>query len=133
MENFEHLRRAETVLLTTRRRDGRTVDTPVNLAVAEDGTGYFRTWSTAGKAKRLANFPGVRVAPCTRRGRPTGSDQPARASRLSGPDAEQAARALASRFPLIHGRLVPLAHRLRHLRTVYYRLEPADEPTPWQG
>ena len=133
MENFEHLRRAETVLLTTRRRDGRTVDTPVNLAVAADGAGYFRTWTTAGKVKRLANFPGVRVAPCTRRGRPTGSDQPALASRLAGAAAEQAARSLASRFPVIQGWLVPLAHRLARRETVYYRLEPAAEPTPWQG
>jgi uncharacterized protein len=133
MENFEHLRRAGTVLLSTRRRDGRTVDTPVNLAVDCDGAGYFRTWSTAGKAKRLANFPGVRVAPCTPLGRPKGSDQPALAVRLSGAEADHARRQLASRFPLLHGRLVPLLHRLTGRHTVYYRLVPAGEPTPWQG
>ncbi|MGI8667274.1 MAG: hypothetical protein ACR2N4_14815, partial [Jatrophihabitans sp.] len=82
VENFEHLRRADTVLLTTRRRDGRTVDTPVNVAVDEAGRGYFRTWASSGKAKRLANFPGVRLAPCSRRGRPPGSDQPGLAPRL---------------------------------------------------
>jgi PPOX class probable F420-dependent enzyme len=133
MENFEHLRRARTVLLSTRRRDGRTVPTPVNLAVDVDGTGYFRTWSTAGKARRLANFPGVRVAPCSVNGRAQGSDQPALASRLSGADAERARRLLAEQFPVLHGALVPWLHRLRRLQTVYYRLVPADEPTPWQG
>lgn len=133
MENFEHLRRARTVLLSTRRRDGRTVPTPVNLAVDVDGTGYFRTWSTAGKARRLANFPGVRIAPCSVNGRAQGSDQPALASRLSGTDAERARRLLAERFPVLHGRLVPRLDRLRRLDAVYYRLVPADEPTPWQG
>jgi hypothetical protein len=133
MENFEHLRRARTVLLSTRRRDGRTVPTPVNLALDSAGIGYFRTWSTAGKARRLANYPGVRVAPCSIDGRAQGSDQPALASRLSGTEAEQAERLLAEQFPVLHGVIVPGLHRLRRLRTVYYRLVPADEPTPWQG
>ena len=133
METFEHLRRADTVLLSTRRRDGRTVDTPVSLAVDEHGAGYFRTWATAGKARRLRNFPGVRVAPCSVTGRPQGSDQPAIASLLTGAEVERARRLLARRFPVVHGRLVPLAHRLLRYQTVYYRLEPAEEPTPWQG
>src|SRR5436309_2874897 len=121
MEGFEHLRRSETVLLSTRRRDGRIVDTPINLAVDAEGQGYFRTWSTAGKAKRLANFPGVRVAPCTFRGRPTGSDQPALTTRLTGPDLDYARQQLANRFPLLQGRLVPLLHRFTRRQTVYYR------------
>ncbi len=133
MESFEHFRRADTVLLTTRRRDGRTVDTPVNVAVDAAGNGYFRTDAASGKAKRLANFPGVRLAPCNRRGRPGGSDQPAIATRLSAADADTAARLLAERFPIIQGRLVPLADRLRHSEVAYYRLVPTEEPTPWSG
>jgi len=133
METFEHLRRADTVLLTTKNRDGSTVDTPVNVAVDEQGHGYFRTWSTAGKARRLRDFPGVRVAPCSVTGRPQGSDQPAIARLLSGPDIEVARRLLVRRFPVIHGRLARLAHRLLRHDTVYYRLTPAEEPTPWQG
>ncbi len=133
METFEHLRRADTVLLSTRKRDGSIVHTPVNLAVDEDGTGYFRTWSTSGKARRLRNFPGVRVAPCSFLGRPQGSDQPAVTSLLSGADVESARRLLARRFPVLHGRLVPLVHRLMRYDTVHYRLKPAAEPTPWQG
>jgi PPOX class probable F420-dependent enzyme len=133
MENFEHLRRSETVLLTTRRNDGRVVHTPVNLAVAADGTGYFVTSSKAGKAKRLANFPGVRVAPCSRNGHPKGSDQPAVVARLGGADADRARRILSQRFPLIQGKLVPLVYRLARRLPVYYRLAPSEEPTPWSG
>jgi hypothetical protein len=33
----------------------------------------------------------------------------------------------------VHGRLVPLLHRLQRRSTVYYRLVPAEEPTPWDG
>jgi uncharacterized protein len=133
METFEHLRRADTVLLSTRRRSGATVDTPVNVAVDEDGHGYFRTWLTSGKARRLRNFPGVRVAPCSFTGRPQGSDQPAIASPLAGSDADRARALLARRFPVIHGRLVPLVHRMLRYDTVYYRLVSVEEPTPWQG
>jgi uncharacterized protein len=133
METFEHFRRANTVLLSTRRRNGATVDTPISLVVDEHGIGYFRTWSTSGKARRLRNFPGVRVAPCSVTGRPQGSDQPAIASLLAGPDIQAARRLLVRRFPLLHGRLVPLLHRLRHRQTIYYRLAPAEEPTPWTG
>ncbi len=133
METFEHLRRAKTVLLTTRRRDGSTVDTPVNLVVDEHGVGYFRTWSTSGKARRLRNFPGVRLAPCSFLGRAQGSDQPAVTSPLSGAEADRAAGLLARRYPLLHGRLVPWVHRLKHQDTVHYRVVPADEPTPWDG
>ncbi|MEO6701656.1 MAG: PPOX class F420-dependent oxidoreductase [Jatrophihabitantaceae bacterium] len=133
METFEHLRRARTVLLTTRRRDGRTVDTPVNLAVDEAGIGYFRTWSTAGKAKRLANFPGVRLAPCSVNGHPQGSDQPALTERLSDAEAVRARRLLAKQYPVLHGVLVPAIHRLQRRQTVYYRAVPAEEPTPWDG
>ena len=133
METFEHLRRANTVLLSTRRRNGATVDTPINVAVDEHGHGYFRTWSTSGKARRLRNFPGVRLAPCSFFGRPQGSDQPAITSLLAGPEIERARELLVRRFPLIHGRLVPLAHRVLRRDTVYYRLVPAEEPTPWEG
>ena len=133
METFEHLRRAKTVLLTTRRRDGSTVDTPVNLVVDERGVGYFRTWSTAGKARRLRNFPGVRLAPCSFLGRAQGSDQPAVANLLSGAEADRAAGLLALRYPLLHGRLVPWIHRLKRQDTAHYRVVPADEPTPWHG
>jgi hypothetical protein len=55
------------------------------------------------------------------------------ASLLSGADSDRAQSLLAQRFPILHGRLVPLAHRLRRYRTVYYRLVPAEEPTPWDG
>ena len=40
----------------------------------------------------MANFPDVRVAPCNRRGRPGGSDQPAVAALVTGAEADAARR-----------------------------------------
>ena len=62
---------ANYVVLTTFRRDGRAVPTPVHLVVSGDA-GYLRTWDVSGKAKRLRHTPRVTVAPSTMRGRPTG-------------------------------------------------------------
>ena len=118
---LELLHGAKTVLLTTHKRDGTAVSTPVSIAF--DGErAFFRTWHTAWKAKRLANNPRVEVAPCTFRGRPTGSAIRARATLLQGDDARKAADALATRHPVLQGILVPLAHRLMRYRTMHYLL-----------
>jgi uncharacterized protein len=63
MSAFDDYRRQQTVLLTTRKRDGTTVGTPVNIALGPDGRAYFRTWSATGKAKRTRNFSQVWIAP----------------------------------------------------------------------
>jgi hypothetical protein len=114
---------ATYVQLTTFRRDGRAVATPVHLVVDGDA-GFFRTWDVAGKAKRLRHTPAVRIAPATFRGRPVGSAIPARAHLLDGPAGQRAARLLAARHPILHGRLIPWYHRHRGWTTQQYRLDP---------
>jgi uncharacterized protein len=126
MPVFDEYRRQRTVLLTTRKRDGTTVGTPVNIALGPDGRAYFRTWSATGKAKRIRNFPKVQIAPCTARGKATGPRRQATAVLLSGPEAAVAAKALAAKYPLLQGLLVPAAHRLTKKSTVHYELLPAD-------
>jgi PPOX class probable F420-dependent enzyme len=109
------------VVVTTYKRDGTAVPTPVNVVVLGDHA-YFRTWSTAGKAKRLRNNPQVSIAPSTARGKPTGAAMTASA-RLLPPEEEQPVKqALAHKHPLLQGRLVPLSHRLRRYNTVHYEL-----------
>ena len=113
---------AKTVLLETRRRDGSWVGTPVSL-VAIGNRLYFRTFDASGKAKRLRNFPDVRVAPCSfLRGRPTAPAVRATARELNGAEADVARRALARRYPLLHGRLVPHVHRRKGWTTLHYEL-----------
>jgi hypothetical protein len=41
--------------------------------------------------------------------------------------------ALAKKYPILQGRLVPLAHRLRHFDTVHYELSASDPTGPRTG
>jgi len=108
-------------LLTTFRRDGTPVQTPVSIAVDGDHA-FIRTWDTAGKVKRIRNNPEVTIAPCTARGRPTGASIPAHARILTGEESAHAGRLLAGKHPILHGLLVPLGHRLRRNTTIHVEL-----------
>jgi PPOX class probable F420-dependent enzyme len=115
------------VALTTFRRDGTPVSTPVSIAVDGDRA-VFRSFAKAGKTRRMRRDPAVEVAPSTFRGRPTGPALRGTARMLDGAEAEAAARLLRRKYPVLHGVLVPLAHRLgrrRTGRTVHFELVPA--------
>jgi PPOX class probable F420-dependent enzyme len=70
--SLESLRRRKYCLVVTRRRDGRSVPTPVWFGVA-GGKLYFRTEAEAGKVKRIRRDPYVRLAACNARGKPVGA------------------------------------------------------------
>ena len=123
MPAFDTFTKRRTALLTTYKRDGTTVATPVTIAVDGDRA-YVRTWDTAWKAKRMRNNPAVLVAPSTMRGRVTGATIGARSRLLEGEEAKHAARAIRRRQPLLQGLLVPVYHRLRRYRTLHYELTP---------
>jgi uncharacterized protein len=110
-----------TILLQTRRRDGSWAATPVSVAVQADRA-YIRTYAKAGKPKRLRNFPEVRFSPSTFLGRPTGPTVHARARLLAGDQDRMAARLLSRKYPVLHGLVVPLAHRLMRTSTLHYEL-----------
>ncbi len=57
------------VLLTTFRRNGEAVATPVWIAGLPDGAAGFTTEDTSGKVKRIRNNPRVTVQPCGMRGK----------------------------------------------------------------
>jgi PPOX class probable F420-dependent enzyme len=114
----------DTVLLTSYKRDGTPVGTPVHLVVDGDHA-YFRTYDHAWKFKRLMRNPEVEVAPATIRGQPTGPALHGTTRLLSGQAATVAARALSRRHPILHRWLIPWFHRLRGWRTVHFRLDPA--------
>jgi PPOX class probable F420-dependent enzyme len=72
------LGRARYISLTTFRRDGSPVATPVWL-VADAGRLYVWTGAQTGKVKRIRRNPDATVAPCTVRGAVTGPAVAARA------------------------------------------------------
>lgn len=82
MSGLESLSGSGVALLTSYRRDGRGVGTPVGIMV-KDGRAYFTTRAKTWKVKRIANRPEVTLAPCTRRGEPTGPAVRGTARRLS--------------------------------------------------
>jgi PPOX class probable F420-dependent enzyme len=116
------LRQTKTILLTTFRRNGTPVATPVSIAFDGDRA-FFRTWNTAHKAKRLRNNPPQRRgSSLDPEDEPTGPAIPAKASMLEGRDARLAAKALARRHRFLQAVLVPIGHRLMRYRTMHYEL-----------
>lgn len=113
--------RQRTIVLTTYRRDGTPVGTPVSIAVDGDHA-YIRTYDRAGKAKRLRNNANVEIAPSTIRGKPTGPSVRAQLRLLSGDEAKAAAARLARKHRILHGILVPLSHRLARYKTLHYEV-----------
>jgi len=117
------LKDAKTILLTTYKRDGTAVGTPVSIAFDGDRA-FFRSYDKAWKTMRLRHNPRVLAAPSTLRGQPTGAAIVARATLLEGGQARVAARALSRRQRVLQGVIVPAAHRLLRYRTMHYELQP---------
>ena len=105
--------------LETRKRDGSWVSTPVNLVVDGDDI-YFRTWSKAGKAKRLRNFPEVRLAGSDWRGHVHGPRLCGTARLLDGDDDRRVASSINTKYPLLQGVAVRYGHKLMRYQTKHY-------------
>lgn len=127
MEQLAHLSRVPRVLMTGRSSDGEVHDFPVRLAVMSDDVGYFAVWSASAADKVLAEDSAVRFAFCNFRARPGGSDQPGVAVPA---DSTVARAALVAKWPAWF-RAWAWARETAGTRLSYYRLVPAEEPTPW--
>jgi len=108
---MERLSEEQYLLVTTFRRDGTPVPTPV--WAARDGEALV-VWTVgnSGKVKRIRRDGHVTVAPCTVRGKPTGEEHPARAEVLDR-DGSQRVRNLIKRKYGVKGRLFVWASTLR--------------------
>jgi uncharacterized protein len=99
MRAFAPLQRSNTALLTTFRRSGDGVSTPVSIALDADRA-YFVTAADSGKAKRLARMTEVTLAPCTASGKVLGKTVSGRARLLQGAQRRQVRRLLLPTRPL---------------------------------
>ena len=125
----------KTIVLDTYRCNGRAVPTAVSIAVDGDRA-VVRTFEKAGKTRRLRHDATVRIAPSDSWGTPCGPAIRARARRLEGPAARLAARLLRRKYPLLHGVLVPLAHRVGRAKTghtVHFEVVPDAQPHTLAG
>ena len=68
---FNALKQQKCVSITTYRKNGKPVPTPVWFALENDKL-YVATEPGSGKVKRIHNNPNVLLAPCTQRGKLTG-------------------------------------------------------------
>jgi uncharacterized protein len=111
MSSLEQLSSEKYVLLTTFRKDGRAVPTPI-WAVPDPGGLAVWTPRDSGKVKRIRNGGRVTVAPCDVRGNPSGEAVDGRARIGDEADRLRIGKALTRKYGLT-GRAVLLGSRLR--------------------
>jgi uncharacterized protein len=115
--DFAPLEGSTTALLTTYRRGGEAVSTPLSIVVT-GGKAYFVTAGDSGKAKRLAHTDRVTLAPCTLGGKVTGETVEGRARKLPPDERRQTAKGLLKpsrslfwslvTYRLVHGKKMEL-------------------------
>ncbi|MEZ0492889.1 PPOX class F420-dependent oxidoreductase [Kineococcus sp. TBRC 1896] len=88
------------VLLTTFRRDGRLVPTPVWVAPLGDGRLVLVTRDDTGKVKRVRRDGHVLLAPCSQRGKPFGRPVDGTAEVLPDERLPEVERVLAGKYGL---------------------------------
>ncbi len=107
------------ISLTTFRRDGRAVTTPVWF-IREDDHLFVRTRAQFGKVKRIRNDPHVTIAPCTFFGKVAGGAFDATAHIVGPGDQQRLERRFSEKYGLekrIIDLVVALGARL-HRRTL---------------
>ncbi|MEF2977590.1 hypothetical protein [Subtercola sp. YIM 133946] len=95
------------IILQTQKRDGSWVATPVTPTRSGDVV-YVMTDGASGKAKRIRNFPTVRVSAGTNSGKATGPVRLATATRLLGDDARRATSVVRRKHPIVFGAIIRL-------------------------
>ncbi|MCX4468993.1 hypothetical protein C5N14_10700 [Micromonospora sp. MW-13] len=111
MTTLDRLAAEKYVLLTTFRRDGRAVPTPV-WAVRDGDALAAWTVTDSGKVKRIRRSGEVTVAPCDLRGRPHGEAVSGHATICGPADTRRIRELLKQKYRLV-GRLSLLGSRLR--------------------
>ena len=111
MATLEQLGSEKYVLLTTFRKDGRAVATP--LWVVPDGSGLaFWTPTDTGKLKRIRNNGRVTVQPCDLRGNPRGEPIEAQARIGDAADRKRVGAGLRKKYGVL-GWLTEMGSRIR--------------------
>ncbi|MBX2998529.1 MAG: PPOX class F420-dependent oxidoreductase [Caldilineaceae bacterium] len=120
IDPFATLREHNYVNLTTFRKSGVPVTTPVWMAM-EGNKGYIVTAKNSGKAKRLRNNPAVQIAPSTHMGKALGPAIDAKIRILSQEEAVAAQRALSQKYGWMY-QFFRLMWRLRKTETIFLKV-----------
>ena len=114
---FPDLGREQCIALTTFRKTGQAVTTPVWFAISL-GTIYVETHTDAGKIKCLSHTARVTLAPCTYSGKVTGSVSEGNARILTESEESTAASVALSKK---YGVMRSLYHFVRNARRMLQR------------
>ncbi|WP_317446851.1 PPOX class F420-dependent oxidoreductase [Streptomyces collinus] len=99
------------LLVTSYRKDGTPVATPVWVVPDGDGLGVWTT-TDSWKVKRIRRRADVLVGPCDVRGRPTGDQVPATAEIADAATTARYRTLIARKYGIV-GRLTLLGSRVR--------------------
>ena len=122
---FAYLADEKFVCLTTYRRNGTAVPTPMWFILG-DGKMWMRTAENAGKAKRIRAGARVSVAPSDFRGRPTGRHLEAQARLVPAAEVPFVDEGIKHKYGFMK-KLVDLRTKLRGLKIVAIEISPAVE------
>lgn len=123
--DFDVLHGQEFMNLTTFRKNGQPVPTPVWFA--QDGQRlYVMTADNTGKIKRVRNSSRVQVGPSDRRGTPTGPLADGTARVLPSAEARRANVLLNRKYGLMK-RMFDLAQKIRSTPRVYLEIVPRTD------
>ena len=120
--SFPNLQGRQFMSLTTFRKNGEPVSTPVWFAQEGENL-YVLSAADAGKVKRIRHNAQVEVAPCTLIGKLIGEPVEAMASILPGDHAVKAINALNRKYGF-QKRMFDLYHLIRGIHRVYLEISP---------
>jgi uncharacterized protein len=109
------LGKSEYLLLTTYRKNGTPVATPV-WVVGEGDVIYAWSAKDTGKVKRLRNSGKVDIAPCDFKGNPKGDSKPAHAQLMSDDESDHVRNLIVKKYGFM-GRLTMFGSKIRRGRT----------------
>lgn len=99
-KHLDEIGRSKYLSLTTQRRDGTPVATPVWL-VRDGDQLLVTTQASSGKVKRIRNNSEVLLAPCDARGRLKGEQVPGKASLQDPQQTERTTSLIRKRYGLL--------------------------------
>jgi hypothetical protein len=112
------------VSVTTTKRNGEKVSTPVWVVELSDGRIGFLTEADSGKVKRIRNYPDLTLQPCDSRGKVRAGTSPDAAvgTVVRGADVPAFSEALRAKY----GLMVPLTGLIQKIGNVVKRRQEGE-------
>lgn len=123
MNLFNKIINSRTISLTTYKKSGKEIHTPV-WAIIDNDVGYVRTSKSSGKVKRIKHNHDVIIASCTSSGRIIGNKLSANAEvlKLSMHDYQKISQKFQSKYSIIYV-VITFFRRINYKNSVIIKLK----------